>query len=523
MRVSGLPEYTVYLTNDNDDLQILSREGDDEVLVRGVTGPTLIATAGGNDRIEVSARTLAGPAPQPDAPPVAADFLAAVRIDAGAGSNVLRVTQADSQISDQIVVDDQRVTSRLLPEVRYLSTGGTFAELTVIGGSLADTIRVRATHPDVNVTRVSGFENPAWVGVVAPDEIIVSSTGELNGDLAGIHNRLVIDGHVDGLTTVRVSDRGAKSGNGNAQLNSDEITGFAGDADSAVIELGGGEIELHLIASDDVTLSEQLTVIAPAHPVVFQGGAGSSDRLIVAMAHLQWEITTTNAGYVAAGNLIRFDGVEHLTGGNGSDGFLVREGGSIEGQIDGGSGTDTLDYSASTSGVIVNLAQSRASRIGSVRGFENVVGGSGDDLLSGDSSNNHLIGGDGNDILIGQDGNDVLIGGAGRDLMVGGLGVDELFGLEGDDILVGGATSHDNHAAALSSIMLEWTRLDLNSMQRRKNLVAGGGLNGAVILNSKTARADAAVDQLFGNSDHDWFLNDAADLLDANLNDLVGG
>jgi Ca2+-binding RTX toxin-like protein len=53
-------------------------------------------------------------------------------------------------------------------------------------------------------------------------------------------------------------------------------------------------------------------------------------------------------------------------------------------------------------------------------GFENVVGGAGDDTITGNSLANILTGAAGNDTLNGGGGNDTLFGGDGNDLLIGG-------------------------------------------------------------------------------------------------------
>jgi Ca2+-binding RTX toxin-like protein len=57
-------------------------------------------------------------------------------------------------------------------------------------------------------------------------------------------------------------------------------------------------------------------------------------------------------------------------------------------------------------------------------GIENVVGGSGNDILTGDAGANALDGGLGNDTLTGGGGNDTLTGGLGTDTLTGGAGND---------------------------------------------------------------------------------------------------
>ncbi len=123
--------------------------------------------------------------------------------------------------------------------------------------------------------------------------------------------------------------------------------------------------------------------------------------------------------------------------------------------LDGGDGFDTLIYSGSSSGVVVEL---------DVINVESVVGSSFNDIIAGDASDalvaddDRIFGGDGDDILRGdrnqrsaQDdksgGNDYLDGGAGddrlggkggNDILLGGSGDDQLWGDDGDDILRGG-------------------------------------------------------------------------------------
>ena len=66
----------------------------------------------------------------------------------------------------------------------------------------------------------------------------------------------------------------------------------------------------------------------------------------------------------------------------------------------------------------------------------NLLGGDGDDTLTGSASDDELDGGPGNDTLFGRDGNDRLIGGPGNDVLNGGRGDDTIFGGDGDDQIV---------------------------------------------------------------------------------------
>ncbi|WP_440073649.1 calcium-binding protein [Pseudomonas fragariae (ex Marin et al. 2024)] len=67
-----------------------------------------------------------------------------------------------------------------------------------------------------------------------------------------------------------------------------------------------------------------------------------------------------------------------------------------------------------------------------------VIGGVGDDSMSGGSSSDVLIGGKGNDFLVGGDSSDILEGGSGNDSIYGDSGDDFIDGGAGDDTLFGG-------------------------------------------------------------------------------------
>jgi Ca2+-binding RTX toxin-like protein len=99
--------------------------------------------------------------------------------------------------------------------------------------------------------------------------------------------------------------------------------------------------------------------------------------------------------------------------------------------LDGGAGVDTALYTDKTAAVSVTLSGSTNATVlvggvaeDTIRNVENVTGGSGNDILTGDSSANMLIGGVGNDKLSGGGGQDVLVGGNGNDTLDGGAGAD---------------------------------------------------------------------------------------------------
>ena len=110
--------------------------------------------------------------------------------------------------------------------------------------------------------------------------------------------------------------------------------------------------------------------------------------------------------------------------------------------LNGGSGTDTLSFGtwgpngASVSGSLGNVTASLAAgaytistgNYGSLSNFETLIGGAGNDSLTGNSGANVLDGGRGNDFLAGGLGNDTLYGGRGSDRLVADGGTDIFYG-----------------------------------------------------------------------------------------------
>jgi VCBS repeat-containing protein len=250
-------------------------------------------------------------------------------------------------------------------------------------------------------------------------------------------------------------------------------------------------------------------------------GSAAADILIGPNTTTTWQIKSANAGKVGS---LSFSAVENLVGGSGTDTFQFSTGVGVSGTIDGGAGTNTLDYSAYTTGVTVDLTAGIAPGTAGVVNIQNVTGGSGNDSLTGNAADNILIGNagndtlsggsGGNDILVGGAGNDQLTGGPGRSLLLGGSGSDVLTGGTNDDLLIAGTTSFDTKTQALLAILSEWKRTDLSYTQRIAHLRNGGGKNGGTVLNSTTVQDDGTPDTLTGGAGLDWFwANTAQDTL----------
>lgn len=122
-----------------------------------------------------------------------------------------------------------------------------------------------------------------------------------------------------------------------------------------------------------------------------------------------------------------------LFGGTGSD---TMSGGLEADRFSGGSGIDTVDYSARSAKVTVGVGtfadDGEAGEGDNVlTDNEIVLGGSAADCLKGNSGDDQLYGNGGDDILLGLGGADSLFGGGGNDRLDGGAGADFMRGGDG--------------------------------------------------------------------------------------------
>ena len=156
-----------------------------------------------------------------------------------------------------------------------------------------------------------------------------------------------------------------------------------------------------------------------------------------------------------------------LLGYEGNDTLRPYEGADI---VDGGSGTDWVQYIWEDTSVVIDLAAGTvdedndgitddtlisiekvsgsayddtilggagADNLNGINGDDLVRGAGGNDLIYGGNQNDALYGEEGNDTIRGESGNDALHGGAGVDFLVAGRDNDTLYGGDGNDTLKG--------------------------------------------------------------------------------------
>ncbi len=239
------------------------------------------------------------------------------------------------------------------------------------------------------------------------------------------------------------------------------------------------------------------------------GGSGNDTFVGNSLANVLRGNAGNDALNGAAGN-------DTLFGGTDNDLYTFGVATSAEADVVGevpSHGTDTLTFSSLSADVSLKLSLTTAQVVHSNRtlslssgtAFENVIGGSGNDMLIGNSLRNDLRGLSGNDILIGHGEDDQLLGGAGRDILIGGLGIDLIVGDSGDDIAIAGRTTNDNSSNALSALRSEWTS-GKSYAARIANLRAGVG-NPVVSLKAtiNVLNDSGEDDTLTGGTGMDWY------------------
>jgi hypothetical protein len=304
-----------------------------------------------------------------------------------------------------------------------------------------------------------------------------------NGSVAPVLGDLFV-GHpaAGGLTTLTVDDSADPTGRAVAVGDS----ALSGLSPAAVIHYTAGELDGLVVRGG--TGGNTFSVSGTTSLAVSLDGGAGNNTLVGPDSANAWDITGTDAGTLDGA--VAFTSFQNLTGGSGPDTFRFGDGQGVSGTIDGGGGTNALDYSAYTSNVLVNLQTGSATGAGGgIANVQNVTGGAGSNLLVGNGGN-------------------VLTGGSGRNLLIAGAGASTLLGGNGEDILIGGTTSWDTNPAALAAVMAEWTRADLSYADRVDHLLNGGGLSDPYLLNASTVTGNRAGNVLTGGPGLDLFFGD---------------
>jgi Ca2+-binding RTX toxin-like protein len=463
-----------------------------------------------------------------------------------------------------------------------------------IGGSNTDTIDYSGRTEAVNVSVGPAGETNGWVKgvniynatVTAADELTYTVSGGtpvvlafpgtptsgeailtfLNANLVDCaatttdRGELIITNNGTGAMAIGALEAGAtlfggaKTNNGTTGLVEDADDGFTGsggekdDVRADVENINGGT------ANDMLTGSPLPNLI---------NGNGGNDNI---------------AGGIGGTCTLAGSDTDSLNGGDGNDTFQMGVLPNCSDILDGGAGTDMADYQMRAATLLVDIdgtaddgATLDADNVKTT--VEGVMGGFGNDTITGSTAADDLHGGAGDDVISGGTGNDSICGGLGEDILLGGAGEDYFnekdiadpayFGAaaniagEDGDVLNGGADSDKGdfaRAATMTVTLCVSTNVatapttactgdtlnndtqegdDVNNIEY---FVAGAGADnitgstGDDLIEggdgNDSLSGGAGNDTLYGEDDNDSLLGGAGeDVIDgaAGVNELFGG
>ncbi|WP_421781721.1 hypothetical protein [Kiloniella litopenaei] len=142
----------------------------------------------------------------------------------------------------------------------------------------------------------------------------------------------------------------------------DAIT-IKGDNVKVVAEVDAGtkDIEFVIGQTKDGSLDLDATVVADE--IVIEG-SGSNDTLDLADSSTGGTWNLTGKGQGTVNGDVTFSGVENIKAGASNDNFVFSDGAGVSGVLDGGSGTNTADYSNYNSFVVFNESTNQYTGLG---------------------------------------------------------------------------------------------------------------------------------------------------------------
>jgi Ca2+-binding RTX toxin-like protein len=398
-------------------------------------------------------------------------------LDGGAGTDTLVLTPADNRnlTVDMVAgnVADGQSGSQQFSNFENVTTGG--GNDSVIGNSGANLISAMAGNDTVragdgNDTIQGGDGNDSLLGEAGNDVLSGNSGNDflfggdgsdvLSGDdgndninagdgndsiFGGIGNDTIEDGNGNDIVYAGAGNDVATIGTGNDTLYLDDGNDTVNVADNTGTNSLFGGTGTDVLNFTNVQSASGATV-------TFNGnGAGTFSHFGGATTGTFSEFEgvsgtanadTLNASATTSGVTLDGEaGNDTLTGGSGNDSLI---GGAGDDSILAGMGNDTVFYGPGQDTVFGGGGDDLiddAVGFNSTTGPALVYGGDGNDTVWGTSGADSLYGDAGNDQLGGDGGDDALFGGTGNDTLNGSDGNDVLTGGMGNDRLDGGAGS----------------------------------------------------------------------------------
>jgi Ca2+-binding RTX toxin-like protein len=482
-------------------------------------------------------------------------------IDGGAGDDAIHSGSAVDKVSGG--TGDDTVFGSAGSDIFDGGTGGETTGDTIdysyLGGTTKLTVTLGAWNADTGASLAANTSGVAGdIDTISNFENVTGGLG--NDKITGNAAANIISGN-DGDDTI---DGGAGDDTLSGGIGNDTLTGGAGNdtihgnEGDDIIEGGAGADALFgdTNGPNGDTISYQhspgavfvnlgLLAVFPGHTQeVSQSGLSASDAFGDSVITDMYPAGTIDGFENIIGTAFDDalfgsgdDTINRIDGGAGND-FI--EGGAGADLLIGGLGSDTLSYYGTTAGnIIVDLSKQAAlnATTGALTGgtdgiggdaqgdkftgFENLVGGHGNDILTGDGNANIIVGSVGDDVINGGAGNDTLGGRSfsagpylaadsptgtmsGNDIIYGGAGNDLILGDDGSDQLDGGAgTDTLSYAASVAAVTVDLSQqatVDINGVFSGGNLQMGGDAAGDTIAGFENLIGSTFGDKLTGNS-----------------------
>ncbi|WP_417624364.1 beta strand repeat-containing protein [Paremcibacter congregatus] len=403
---------------------------------------------------------------------------------------------------------------------RTLQEGSATADLIVIGKAGND-----------NITTGTG------------DDVITGAAGADTVDAGAGVDTVSYAGSAAGVTVDLSAGTGlGGDAEGDTLSNIENVTGSA----QADILTGGGGVNILSGGAGDDTLTggaDNDTLIGGAGADALDGGADIDTANYAASATgvlVDLESGTADFGDAQGDTLFNIENIigsafDDTLVGDGNDNMLT--GGAGGDVLSGGLGIDTVSYTASATGVLIDL-ESGTANLGDAQGdtfvsIENVIGSAFNDTLVGDGGDNTLTGGAGADVLSGGLGVDTAIyldsadgvtvdlaagtglggdaegdtlsniqnisGSAFNDVLTGDAAVNSLFGNEGSDELDGGAGGDVLNGGGGNDGVSYITSVAGVTVDLTAGTGSGGDAEGDVLVSIENIQGSSLADSLIGD------------------------
>lgn len=211
----------------------------------------------------------------------------------------------------------------------------------------------------------------SYVNMGAGDDYLSVKGDIVNSiiDMGPGKNQIIIEGRVDEQSTIQLGDSGSSVEYRN------NMNGY----------VKGGQ-------------ADESFVLNKSKNMGYLDGGGGSDTLQSRSGMRKMLLLTSDNEGVLGG--VRFKDIENIGLGPGNDVSVVNFNSSLTGRLLGGEGLDRLDYSNWSDSVYVDLDAGIATGFQQgIAGFEEAVGGEGNDFLAASGSRKEIDGGGGDDVL----------------------------------------------------------------------------------------------------------------------------